>query len=177
MGKKAHGKTLRKLIIENELQIIAEIGVYKGVLTDMMIYWDDTREMIKQWWAIDAWDENVFQTITDWKGHTQAHWDYFHALNCQKLVEFNPFRIVRLPSVEAAKVFPKHFFDFVYIDADHEREAVRLDIETWYPKVRKGGILGGHDFSRWGVKPAVEDIFGNDYVAIDFGNVWLHFKR
>lgn len=37
--------------------------------------------------------------------------------------------------------------DFVYIDANHEYISVKEDIELWYPLVKKGGILGGHDFS------------------------------
>ncbi len=36
--------------------------------------------------------------------------------------------------------------DFVYIDADHSKEMVIQDIKLYYPKVRKGGIIGGHDF-------------------------------
>ena len=36
--------------------------------------------------------------------------------------------------------------DFVYIDGNHDREHVARDIETWWPRVRSGGVLGGHDF-------------------------------
>lgn len=36
--------------------------------------------------------------------------------------------------------------DFAYIDAQHHFEAIREDIELWYPKIRRGGILSGHDF-------------------------------
>jgi len=37
--------------------------------------------------------------------------------------------------------------DFVYIDGNHSYDFVKKDIENYYPKVRKGGIIGGHDFS------------------------------
>lgn len=36
--------------------------------------------------------------------------------------------------------------DFVYLDADHSYAAVISDIEAWYPLVRSGGIICGHDF-------------------------------
>ena len=49
-------------------------------------------------------------------------------------------------SVEAAKIFPNNYFDYVYIDACHEYEFVRDDLEAWYPKVKEGGMLAGHDF-------------------------------
>lgn len=36
--------------------------------------------------------------------------------------------------------------DFVYIDGSHEYEYVKKDIELYYPTVKQGGIIGGHDF-------------------------------
>jgi hypothetical protein len=36
--------------------------------------------------------------------------------------------------------------DFVYIDGDHSYEAVKEDIAGWWPKVKVGGILAGHDY-------------------------------
>lgn len=47
--------------------------------------------------------------------------------------------------------------DFIYIDGDHSYEAVIQDIELYYPKVKSGGIIGGHDFaiSHLGVCKAV----------------------
>jgi len=36
--------------------------------------------------------------------------------------------------------------DFVYIDGDHSYDGVKKDIDLYYPKVKSGGIIGGHDF-------------------------------
>ena len=36
--------------------------------------------------------------------------------------------------------------DFAYIDGNHSYEAVKLDIELYYPKLRKGGLLMGDDY-------------------------------
>jgi len=35
--------------------------------------------------------------------------------------------------------------DFVYIDGNHKYEYVKQDMEMYYKKVKKGGVLGGHD--------------------------------
>ena len=40
-----------------------------------------------------------------------------------------------------------HSLDLVFIDGDHSYDAVVDDIEAWEPKVRPGGVLGGHDFA------------------------------
>jgi len=57
-------------------------------------------------------------------------------------------------------------FDFVFIDADHTYESVKKDILAWYPKVKKGGIIAGHNYfvegkGYEGLRKAVIEIFGN----------------
>ncbi len=41
----------------------------------------------------------------------------------------------------------KEPLDFVYIDANHLYEHFMMDLLAWLPKVRRGGIIGGHDFT------------------------------
>ena len=53
---------------------------------------------------------------------------------------------IRKTSVEAAKDFEDGSLDAVYIDAEHDEESVREDIRTWRPKIKRGGILSGHDY-------------------------------
>ena len=62
-------------------------------------------------------------------------------------------------SSEAVKEFEDNSLDFVYIDANHNYEFVKEDIELWYPKVKISGVLGGHDyeFHEAGVKKAVDE--------------------
>jgi hypothetical protein len=56
-------------------------------------------------------------------------------------------RILRLPSVIAARLVTNETLDFVFIDAEHSYEACKADIIAWYPKVRPGGFIGGHDYA------------------------------
>ncbi len=49
-------------------------------------------------------------------------------------------------SEDAAKEVPDESLDFVYIDANHELIPVLKDIYAWVPKVKKGGIIAGHDY-------------------------------
>eukprot|EP00931_Biecheleriopsis_adriatica_P010600 TRINITY_DN111675_c0_g1_i1.p1 TRINITY_DN111675_c0_g1~~TRINITY_DN111675_c0_g1_i1.p1 ORF type:complete len:452 (-),score=61.71 TRINITY_DN111675_c0_g1_i1:235-1590(-) len=47
--------------------------------------------------------------------------------------------------------------DLVFIDGDHEEDAVHLDLQAWVPRVRSGGIVAGHDYGYLGVIKAVND--------------------
>lgn len=79
-------------------------------------------------------------------------------------------KMVGCDSVEAAaKLYPGRTFDFVYIDADHSEYAVRADIAAWWPRVRQGGILAGHDYAThyYGVKAAVDDFVAANGVELN----------
>ncbi|HEV7223844.1 MAG TPA: class I SAM-dependent methyltransferase [Pirellulales bacterium] len=66
--------------------------------------------------------------------------------------------------------------DFAFIDAAHDYQSVLADRQAWWPKIKKGGILAGHDFSSAqfpGVKQAVEAFFGRDICnRICVANCW-----
>jgi len=54
---------------------------------------------------------------------------------------------LKLTSLEASGKFEDASLDFVYLDGDHQTDAVVADIDAWKPKIRKGGILAGHDIN------------------------------
>lgn len=54
--------------------------------------------------------------------------------------------VIKKDSLEAVKDIPNESLDFVFIDANHHYQTVRNDIREWSKKVRKGGIVSGHDY-------------------------------
>lgn len=61
-------------------------------------------------------------------------------------------------SLSASKLYADNYFDFVFIDGDHRFDVVMMDIIAWYPKVRKGGILAGHDYYHFTDSGVVEAV-------------------
>ncbi len=93
-----------------------------------------------------------------------------------------PFRdrvvVVRAFSREAAGTMADGALDFVFVDANHAYEYAREDIALWWPKVREGGTLLGHDYGRWshawGVKRAVDEAFGPASAGrVKVGPAWV----
>lgn len=67
--------------------------------------------------------------------------------------------IIDKPSLVAANQFSDGSIDFAFIDADHDYASVKADLNAWWPKIKPGGILAGHDYcSGWvGVSQAVDE--------------------
>ncbi|MFK7788656.1 MAG: glycosyltransferase [Phycisphaeraceae bacterium] len=55
------------------------------------------------------------------------------------------FEQIREDSVTASRRFEDGSLDFVYLDADHSEAGLIADLCAWFPKVREGGIIAGHD--------------------------------
>lgn len=115
--------------------------------------------------SVDPWREFPQTEYEDASNVSQVEQDRIFNEATARLEAFGSrSRVLRMTSQEAAPLFRAGQLDFVYIDAQHHYEAARDDIETWYPKVRKGGILAGHDYLEgereagyFGVKRAVDE--------------------
>ena len=56
--------------------------------------------------------------------------------------------MIRALSHQAVDLFEDNSLDFIYIDGDHSYEGAKKDIQLWFPKVKKGGLMAGHDYLR-----------------------------
>lgn len=87
------------------------------------------------------------------RGGPQAQHDGNYALAQHRLAPYD-VTFVKAMSVTAAKHVPDGSLDFCFIDGNHEYAFVKADLEAWAPKVRSGGIVAGHDFYHFIVRPA-----------------------
>lgn len=121
-----------------------------------------------------------YRPYTDMVGYTgvltEEDWDEIFERTQFKLKDY-PVEFIRETSLEGAKLVPNGL-DFVYIDGDHRKEAVKLDIDAWYPKVRVGGLFGGHDITESDVKQVVTEwvYFHPEYIGnvkIKWNDWWI----
>jgi len=72
----------------------------------------------------------------------------FIAENIAKNTAGLPVNFVSGDSTEVYKNFEDGSITFCFIDGDHFNPVVKQDLDNFWPKVKKGGIFAGHDFSR-----------------------------
>lgn len=58
-------------------------------------------------------------------------------------------KLVRMSSLDAAKRVVDESLDFVYLDINDSLTPTLESISAWSKKVRKGGVIAGHDFFRF----------------------------
>jgi len=143
---------------------MVELGSYGGQSTAIF------SQYFKKVTAIDPWED--YEELPTYKmEQVERTFDKF--VGSQKNVEKR-----KGYSVEESKTFEDRSLDFVYIDARHEEEYVLEDIETWLPKLKKNGFIGGHDFylyptvEPW-VGKAVLSKFNKDDIIIFADCSWL----
>ncbi|EMI15581.1 hypothetical protein RMSM_07493 [Rhodopirellula maiorica SM1] len=60
---------------------------------------------------------------------------------------------------------PEKEFDFIFVDGDHSYEAVRIDFDTWVPRLAQKAIMAFHD--SYGRNNAGSERFVNEVVTND----------
>ena len=146
-----------------------EVGVKHGVNV----------ERIRQWWKA-----TTMYLVDPWAVYALESKQEFNDAIYKQV--FNLFKddlnthVIREYSVNAAKILDGQY-DIIFIDGDHSYKHVMADIKAWYPRVRDGGILCGHDYSEDhpDVKKAVVEYFGDKHIFTGKGqgDVWFHIKK
>ena len=133
--------SLARLFNELGFKVGAEIGVAQGYYS---------REICKanpgvKLYCVDLWD-TYFRGTAKLKNRKMQDEAYNEAV--KNLAPFDT-ELIRKPSDVAHLEFDDNSLDFVYIDGDHSFDYVMLDLIYWSRKVRKGGIVSGHDAYRF----------------------------
>lgn len=151
--------------------IIAEIGVDYGDHAEQIV---ETLNPCKLY-LIDPWSGREEQLDT-----VQKRFSITASRDTSLLLESSGIVGVIGTSVETANNFPDEYFDLVYIDADHIYESVKDDIAAWFPKVKPGGWITGHDYvdgyendpNIYGVIPAVNELVVKHDLTLSFVGKW-----
>jgi hypothetical protein len=161
--------------------IVVEVGVCFGKSVAYLAKGARARGLDITIYAVDPWGEWADTA----HGGTSWPWPELRVAGpfttfCDQMLKHAPqdleaIRVLRLRSVQAARVFDDSSLAMVMIDGGHSYEDVRDDIAAWLPKVRSGGLLAGDDFAPdfLGVVRAVKERFGEGGFEAE-GTTWRH---
>ena len=133
----------------------AEIGVASGDYSEILCQSIPDLKLF----CIDSWEK-----YKDERRMQRAHQ---HATNYEfakkRLAKYDT-TVIKAFSMDAVKNFADGSLDFVYIDGNHAFDYVMEDIIEWSKKVRKGGIVSGHDYYHFRRSGIVEAV--NTYTSV-----------
>lgn len=165
-----HGLVPR-LLAEHQAKRVAEIGVWRGSLSGKIL---EKCPLIEHLILVDSWTpiygtDPIRGVLVFGPGTDQAEMDDAERTVRTRFAHDSRVTVMKLASRDGAKLVPDGSLDAVLIDALHTYHACKEDLLLWLPKLRKGGVLIGDDFSEWfpGVELAVTEVFGNQYRVLD----------
>jgi hypothetical protein len=146
--------------------VCVEIGVHKGNFSKMIYDILDPSIL----YLIDPWevgsDKNSptkqYSGVLDGLNTAYSNNDEMIEVQSKFEKEINKNKVIIKKGFSYDRVvdFSDQYFDFIYIDATHFYESVKADLNMYYPKLKKNGLMCGHDYanySNFSVIPAVDE--------------------
>ena len=167
---------LPNLFAELGFKIGAEIGVNKGRYSKWLMY--KMRRNKPKLFLVDNYP--IYEDFGYYANPVRQKACFEEAK--VRLEKFN-CEWVNKSSMEASKDFLDNSLDFVFIDANHHYEFVVNDIAEWSKKVKPGGIVSGHDYSKhmFEVKAAVDGWVKSRKIKPWFltekNNCWFYIRK
>lgn len=161
MPSKFHWEVLAEAVKDNGWTAGAELGVKDGRVCKYLLEACPALHLI-------GVDTMCHKPENEGPGKERYDWDWAsHRSKVRALEQAHPqrFNFMEMDTSQASLEVADGSLDFVFIDADHSYDGVSTDIAHWAPKVRRGGMIYGHDIDRGeffaGVRRAVEEAFSD----------------
>ncbi len=159
----------------------AELGVAFGGHAEQIL----KNTKVEKLYGVDLYQN--YGNTTDaffWNGvsYQQKNYDDLYQFTLNRMSQFgNRFNLIRKSTTDASSDVQEEL-DFVFIDALHTDEGVTSDLNHWFPKIRKGGMISGHDYNHSnfpGVSDAVNRFAEQNSLNIveADGHVWWAIKE
>ncbi len=160
---------LKETLPPNTPKTMIEIGSYMGESTMMFA----SMGLFKTIHSIDP--HTGTEKFNELHGHTWDDVKREYKLNTRyfdNIIHYEDY------SYNVVNKFLNKSIDFIYIDAEHTYESVKKDLELYLPKLKVGGIIGGHDYHHvWpGVCKAIDETLGHPTKRFEDSS-WIYVNK
>lgn len=136
---------------------VIEVGVFDGDFSERILALNEPRKLhlVDPWFTKD--DGSLFDGPTQQFSSARQAADalegqYQHvARRFAGEISSGRIEVHRTLSHLAAPQFPDEHFDWIYVDASHFYDDVKVDIQAFWPKLKRGGYMAGDDYDRRGI--------------------------
>lgn len=138
--------------------IFVELGAWKGQSAVYMAEEIKSSGKKINFYAIDTFEGTPYEHDND-KDVINKTLYQTYIKNIEPVKNY--IKTIKGNSNEVHSQFLDNSIDFLFIDADHTYAGVKNDLKNWFPKIKIGGIIAGHDYMEptCGVRMAVDEFF------------------
>jgi len=169
-----------------ESGIICEIGVHGGA--SFLLAHDLIENKNIELYGIDCWELIDSINGIEKEKFTDQSLDKFKTLHCgnrtnlEEIIKYYNLSKCHLiqgfsDDKNIIDKFLDESIDAIYIDADHSFEGVYADLNNWYPKMKKNGLILGDDYPWEGVKNAAEKFATENNIKLNYIDNKFYFYK
>lgn len=146
-----HADQVLELLEMYRPKVCVELGAWLGSsaipIAKMIEKWDGHLVCVDHYKGSDSFPKELMEKMGRAPADFARNLHRYGVFNCSLRVG---------DSTKEANTFDDKSIDFVYVDADHTFEGCLRDLQAWYPKLKKGGLMAGDDYGveRFGVTKA-----------------------
>jgi len=105
-------------------------------------------DILKTWkghlYCVDPWENQPESVYFD--GANKQDMNQVFSQVCKTIGKHPRCTLYRMMSLNAVGMFDDEELSFCYLDGNHGLQHIRADIAAWWPKVKIGGLVSGHDY-------------------------------
>ena len=168
------GRELVPILKKINAKVGIEIGVDEGL---------NSRYFLSQLPELKLFGIDPYAEYIDWNGNYLDKNGRSNSLEMasNRLNKFEKrYMLYRMTSDDAVENFKDNAYDFIFIDGLHEYKQLLKDCANYFPKIKKGGVFAGHDYTTIvGVKKAVDEFaktVGAKPIHLPEKDVWYWIK-
>lgn len=137
--------------------VVIEVGVFDGDFSERILALNEPRKLhlVDPWFTKDdgtLYDGPTQQFASAEQASARLEDQYRHVTTrFSGEIASGRIEVHRTLSHLAAPQFPDEHFDWIYVDASHFYDDVKVDLEAFWPKLKRGGYIAGDDYDRRGI--------------------------